>query len=273
MSGIAVRLGSMRSSAGRAQPPGAMALWLEKERLAADLSASVRELQASRRDLQASRRRLAAAADEERQRIQRDLHDGAQQHLIGMRVKVALALEANDAEPARCRVLLGELDAQIAETADALRSLGAGVFPAVLAQYGLVTALTAELRGTPVTVQAQGVARHPREVESAVYFCCLEAIQNVAKHAGRGAEGTLRLWQHRSELGFELRDRGQGFDLQSTPAGSGLHNMRDRLEAIGGRLTVASRPGRGTHVAGVVPIRRRGGIDSAARSVGRSDGR
>jgi signal transduction histidine kinase len=147
------------------------------------------------------------------------------------------------------------------------------VFPAVLAQYGLVTALTAELRGTPIAVQAQGVGRHPPEVETAVYFCCLEAIQNVAKHAGRGAEATLRLRQHRSQLGFELRDRGQGFDPQSTAAGSGLHNMRDRLEAIGGRLTVASRPGCGTHVAGVAPIRRCGGIDSAARTVERIDGR
>jgi signal transduction histidine kinase len=264
MSGIAVRLGNIRSSVGRAGPSDNLALWLEKERLAADLTASVGDLEASRRDLEASRRRLSGAADEERRRIQRDLHDGAQQHLIGMQVKVALALEASETDPARCKRLLGELDEQIAVTLNDLRSLASGVFPPVLTQYGLTTALRAELRRTPtpVRLEARGVGRHPSQVESAVYFSCLEALQNVAKHAGRGAEATLRLWQHHAQLGFELRDSGKGFDLDAKAAGSGLHNMRDRLESIGGRLTVESLPGCGTLVMGVVPIQRFGGVDS-----------
>ena len=278
MSGIALRLGSIRSSVGRARAPRGIALWIEKERLAADLMASVRDLEASRRDLEASRRRITRAADEERRRIQRDLHDGAQQHLIGMHVKVALALEFSRSDPSRCRRLLEELDEQIAMTVNDLRSLASGVFPVVLTEYGLVTALTAELRRTPIPVRLEtaGVGRHPPQVEAAVYFCCLEAIQNVGKHAGRGAQATLRLFQNHKQLGFELRDCGTGFDVDFASPGSGLHNMRDRLESCGGRLTVESRPGRGTLVVGVVPIQRPAGIDSAgqpARTVEQIDGR
>ncbi|MGH2904462.1 MAG: sensor histidine kinase [Solirubrobacteraceae bacterium] len=227
------------------------ALWLEQQRLASDLAVS-------KRNLETSRARLATTANEERRRIQRDLHDGAQQHLIGMHMKLALALEAIEEDPARCGVLLAEIGDEMGETASDLRSLAADVFPPTLREHGLLDALKSAVRrmGIDVRLQACGLSRHPDEIETQMYFVCLEALQNVSKHGGSDVTATLRLWEVKRTLYLELRDTGTGFDPERVETGSGLSNMRARLDSIHGRLTVASSNGGGTAIRAVVPIRR-----------------
>jgi signal transduction histidine kinase len=226
-------------------------LWLEKERLATELAAS-------KTSLQASRARLARTADEERLRIQRDLHDGAQQHLIGMHVKLELALETIQEAPAQCAALLAEIGNEVGQTASDLRSLAADVFPPTLREHGLIDALKSAIHrmGIDVRVEAHDVNRHPGEVETQLYFVCLEALQNVFKHGGPGVTATLRMWEVKRWLYLELRDTGVGFDPERVIAGSGLSNMQGRLYSIGGRVTVISRDGAGTLVRAVAPIRR-----------------
>jgi signal transduction histidine kinase len=238
------------------------AIWLDTERLAAELASS-------RSSLEASRARLATTADDERRRIQRDLHDGAQQHLIGMHLKLELALEAIDEEPARSAALLAELGDELGETANDLRSLASDVFPPALTQYGLVEALRGAVRRMDVAVrfQASDVNRHPPELETPVYFACLEALQNVSKHGGVAADATLRLWEVKRRLFIEVRDSGNGFEPEAVTMGSGLQNMSDRLESVGGRLTVTSARGCGTVVRAVVPIRPRPGASRNGRAV------
>ncbi len=227
----------------------AAVLWRENERLADDLTVSMDELTASRR-------RLAQAGDAARRRIQRDLHDGAQQHLVSMRVKLDLALELMGADRARGERLLVEIGDELDETVNDLRSLASGVYPPVLSNYGLVEALRSAARRmpSPAGVQARAIARYPPEVEAAVYFSCMEALQNVAKHAGPRASASIRLSQGERTLRFEIRDAGAGFDVDAVDPGSGIQNMRDRIEAVGGRLTLASVAGEGTVVAGEVPM-------------------
>ncbi len=219
----------------------------ENHRLEADLSASVVELAASRK-------RLVEAANAERQRIERDLHDGIQQRMVGARVKLELAEDAMDSDPTRGRRMLDEIGCDMDDALEEVRSLAQGVYPALLATHGLVEALRSAARRSPGPVTVRGdIARYPPETEAAVYFCCLETLQNVAKHAGRGASATVRLWQDGSTLLFETHDTGVGFTPNGT-GGRGLINMRDRLAAVGGNLTLSSRVGVGTVVGGYVPL-------------------
>jgi len=225
-------------------------LRIEQERLVADLAAA-------NSSLEASRLRLSQAADEERQKIQRDLHDGAQQHLIGMHIKLELAMESLEVEPARSAGLLVEVGEEIGETARDLRSVATQAFPPTLREYGLVDALASAIRtmGLAVHLEAQSIGRHPPEVETQVYFVCLEGLQNIGKHCGPDVAATLRIWAVRRWLLFELRDMGPGFEPDAVGGGLGLENMSDRLASIGGRLSVVGRPGHGTVVKGVVPSR------------------
>jgi signal transduction histidine kinase len=225
-------------------------LWIEQKRLVADL-------EAAKSNLEASQLRLSHTAEEERERIQRDLHDGAQQHLIGMHIKVDRALESLETDPARCAGLLAELGEEMGETARDLRSLATKVFPATLKEYGLVDALASAIRtmGLAVHLETHSVGRHPPDVEMEVYFACLEGLQNIGKHCGPDGVGTLRVWSVRRWLFFELRDTGPGFDRNAVGDGLGLENMHDRLSSIGGRLSIVSHPGDGTVLKGVVPAR------------------
>jgi signal transduction histidine kinase len=227
----------------------AAVLWRENERLASDLTVSMGELTASRR-------RLAQAGDTARRRIQRDLHDGAQQHLVSVRVKLDLALELMTVDRARGERLLVEIGDELDETVDELRSLASGVYPPVLSHYGLLEALRSASRqmSTPALVQARGIGRYPPEVEAAVYFSCMEALQNITKHAGPRANASVKLSQDGLALRFEVRDAGVGFEVHGVDPGSGIQNMRDRVEAVGGRLTLTSGSGEGTVVAGEVPV-------------------
>jgi signal transduction histidine kinase len=220
---------------------------LENRRLYAEVQASLEEV----RD---SRARIVASADRERRRIERDLHDGAQQRLVALRIKLELAEEALAHDPDAGRARLHALGAEVDATLEEIRALAHGVYPPLLADQGLAEALRAAALRAPldVTVSANGVGRHPPEVESAVYFCCLEALQNAAKHAGAATDVSVSLVED-DRLRFEVRDDGAGFDIRSA-RGAGLTNMRDRVTAVGGELEVASTPGEGAVVSGSVPI-------------------
>jgi signal transduction histidine kinase len=231
------------------QAAGAAAIMrLEEARLEADLRGSTGALAASRM-------RLVEAADMERQRIERDIHDGVQQQLVALRIKLELAADTLNDQPARAQEMIATIGRQMDDVLDGLRSLARGIYPSILPQRGLADALrsAAQRAPVPVLVRAQGLERYAEEVEAAVYFCCLEAMQNVAKHAGPGAEAAVRLREDGRRLEFEVTDTGIGFDPRSAQPGSGLVNMKDRIEAIGGRLTIRSRRGDGTSICGVAP--------------------
>lgn len=182
----------------------------------------------------------------ERRRLQRDLHDGAQNELVALIAQLALAQQHPDTSPPFATMLAG-LEARAEAALDSIRTIARGIYPALLADFGLAPAVRAQaLRATIDVVVAGRAPRSSREVEEAVYFACLEAIQNAAKHAGRGARVSLRLHHHRETLIVRVADDGRGFDPARTPEGAGLRNIRDRLEELGGIVSVASKPGGGT---------------------------
>lgn len=206
-------------------------------------------------DLRASRRRIVTAQDERAKTLERNIHDGAQQQLVALSVKLRLLDALVEREPAKARALVSELQADSADSLENLRDLARGIYPPLLADKGLPAALQAQARKSPVPVEIEsdGVGRYPQEVEAAVYFCCLEALQNVAKYAD-ASRALVRLTSQDEQLAFSVEDDGAGFDPGSTaPRGSGFQNMIDRLEALGGALDVVSAPGAGTTVVGRVP--------------------
>jgi signal transduction histidine kinase len=211
-----------------------------------------RDLLARLEDLRASRQRLVTAQDEERRRIERNLHDGAQQHLIALKMKVGLALAAPDS---KTRSILEQLRHDADEAIDNLRELARGIYPPLLASEGLGAALRGQARRftVPVELELADVPRQPREVEAGIYFCCLEALQNIAKYA-EARQVRLRLWTEDSATAFSVEDDGKGFDPATVVRSSGMQNMRDRLEALGGSLVITSAPGRGTTILGQVPV-------------------
>jgi signal transduction histidine kinase len=205
-------------------------------------------------ELRASRQRLVTAQDEERRRLERDIHDGAQQQLVAMSVKLRLARNLSAKDPAKAAEMLDQLQAENQETLETLRDLARGIYPPLLADQGLASALDAQGRkaAIPVEVSANGTGRYPQEVEAAAYFCCLEAMQNVAKYA-EASRIRIRLWSEDGVLAFSVEDDGRGFDRARTSAGSGLRNMGDRIDALGGTLEIVSAPGEGTTVTGRIP--------------------
>jgi signal transduction histidine kinase len=212
------------------------------------------ELQARIDDLRASRRRLVRAQDEERHRIERNLHDGAQQQLVALNVQLTLLEDAAD-DPGEVREITGELRAGLRAALDDLRALARGIYPPLLADRGLSAALHAQAGKAPlpVEVEADGIGRYPREAEAAAYFCILEALQNVAKYA-RASRAFVALSCPDGRLGFTVTDDGDGFDPTKATHGTGLQGMADRLAAVGGALRVDSAPGSGTTVSGTLPV-------------------
>ena len=204
------------------------------------------------RDTQA---RAAASADDAREQIERDLHDGAQQRLIGLRIRPQLAAEpSGDAAPHTTEEL-NQLGTEVQLAIDELRALAAGVFPAVLGDFGPVAALKQSVRAAPVPTIVSGVnvGRYRPEVERAIYFCCLEALQNTYKHADAATAAHVRIAAHGRELTFEVTDNGLGFDAGTVALGAGLHNMHDRVASLGGSLTIDAARGHGTRIAGLIP--------------------
>jgi len=220
-----------------------------------DAAAAYARIALDNQRLAANAARVLATADRERRRIERDLHDGAQQRLVALRIKLELTEELVREDPAAGLEKLHALGGEIEETLEEIRSLARGVYPALLSDQGLAEALrAAALRAPmPALVEPDGIGRYPEDVESAVYFCCLEALQNASKHARGASRITISLAQD-DALRFEVRDDGAGFDAEPLPPGAGLTNMRDRLAAVGGRLTIRSAPGLGTVVGGSVPL-------------------
>jgi signal transduction histidine kinase len=231
-------------------------LALHNVRLDSALQASLDEVRRKAEELQASRARIVAAGNAERRRIERNLHDGAQQRLVALAVKLRLAHQLADVDVEQAKGMLEELRGELREAVDELRTLAHGIYPPLLMDQGLAAALgsAADRAALPTRVESASVGRYPTEAEAAVYFCCLEALQNAAKHAGQRATATVRLWQEAGALRFEVADDGAGFDPTSKGHGAGFINMSDRLGAIGGTLQVDSTPGVGTRVSGTVPV-------------------
>jgi signal transduction histidine kinase len=213
------------------------------------------ELLARLDDLRASRQRLVAAQDEERRRLERNLHDGAQQNLVAIKVKLGLAEMLAEKDPEKAKALVAELKADTDEALETLRDLARGIYPPLLADKGLAAALESQARKAtlPVAVQAKGIGRYPQEVEAAVYFCVLEALQNVQKYAA-ASRATVHLGEHDGELSFDVKDDGTGFDPATAKRGSGLTNMADRLDALSGGVELESAPGEGTTLRGAIPV-------------------
>jgi signal transduction histidine kinase len=231
-------------------------LALRNARLDSELQASLDELRRQADELRASRARLVAAADAERRRIERDLHDGAQQYLVGLAVNLRVARDLSDSDPGRAQEILDELRDTVEAAMEQFRDLAHGIYPPLLQDRGLAEALANAARHAPIPtrVDANGLDRYEPDVEATVYFCCLEALQNAAKHAGEAARATVRVWAKEDGLLFEVTDDGAGLDPAAGAVGAGLTNMRDRLGAIGGALRLDSVPGRGTTVSGVIPL-------------------
>ena len=205
-------------------------------------------------DLRASRQRLVTAQDEARRRLERNIHDGAQQDLVALAIKLQLAETTVAADPAQTGPVFGELKADTAGALENLRDLARGIYPPLLADLGLAAALNAQASKSPlpVLVEADGIGRFGQDTEAAVYFCCLEALQNTAKYA-HATQARICLQAHNGILQFTVSDDGTGYDTRHTPMGSGLRNMADRLAALGGQLEVRSAPRQGTTITGHLP--------------------
>ena len=206
-------------------------------------------------ELRASRQRLVAAQDEERRKLERDLHDGAQQQLVALTVQLKLARAVMDRDSAKAGEMLDALQGTAVDALEDLRDLARGIYPPLLADQGLAAALGSQARkaAVPTTVEGDGLGRYARDVEATVYFCSLEALNNVAKYAN-ATHARILLVQEDGELIFEITDDGTGFDPSTNGYGTGLQGMADRLDAIGGSLRVTSEPGTGTMVRGRVPV-------------------
>jgi signal transduction histidine kinase len=216
------------------------------------------DLQARLVDLRASRQRLVAAQDDERRKLERDLHDGAQQYLVAIKVKLGLAERLLTKDPEKAMTTIAQLKGDADEALETLRDLARGIYPPLLAEKGLPTALQAQARKAtlPITIEADDIGRYPQDTEAAVYFCILEALQNTQKYA-QASRAVVRLRQDGDQLAVEVADDGRGFVVSTTARGNGLTNMEDRLDAIGGNLQVESALGRGTTLRALVPVSHR----------------
>src|SRR5215213_2602792 len=206
-------------------------------------------------ELERSRARLVRAADDERRKFERNLHDSVQQQLISIKLRLELEAEEGDlSESSRERLV--KLTRSVEATLAEVRQVAHGLYPPLLAASGLATALR-RFRGHATSapeIDAAGLGRYPPDIESAVYYCCLEAIQNATKHGGRGVHVSVALAEEDGDLTFRVIDDGPGFALGEL-RGFGLQNMEDRVGALGGRLTIVTAPGRGTTISGRVPLR------------------
>jgi signal transduction histidine kinase len=233
---------------------------LHNRQLDATLEATLDDLRLANEELRASRARLVAAADAERRRLERDLHDGAQQHLVAMAVNLRVARDLVAEDPDAASEMLEALGDAVGATISELRDLAHGIYPPLLRDAGLREALRAVANRQPqdVVLDADDVGRYPADIEAAVYFCCLEALQNAAKHAPDATVtitvGVTASVGPTATLRFEVADDGPGFDPETVRMGGGLRHLGDRLGAVGGTVEWVAAPGRGTRVVGAVPV-------------------
>ena len=230
-------------------------LALQNSELDNALKATLEQVQRKNAELQESRARIVATGDAERRKIERNLHDGAQQHLVALAVKLRLIQRLAEADTQQALGMLEEARNDVLATVEEVRALAHGIYPPLLMDRGLAEALRAAANraALPTSVEASGIPRYAQEVEAAVYFCCLEALQNAGKHAGEAATLTVEVTACSDELCFSVVDDGAGFDLAGGVRGHGFVNMADRLGAIGGSVEVWSAPGAGTRITGRVP--------------------
>ena len=236
-----------------------------KERLVRDLAAQAglvlrnerltSALKARLADLQAAQKRLVAAQDHERRKLERNIHDGAQQQLVALQVRQRLAEQLIDRDPAKAKEMLGQIQVDTGTALDDLRDLARGIYPPLLADKGLVSALESQARKAtmPVRIDAHDLGRFPQDVEAAVYFCTLEALQNTAKYADAN-EVVITITREADGLTFSVSDDGRGFDPASNGSGTGLQGIADRLGALEGDVSIESAPGSGTVVSGRLPL-------------------
>jgi signal transduction histidine kinase len=229
-------------------------LALHSARLRAELEQRLEELGERAAELRASRERLVDLQDDRRRALERDIHDGAQQHLVALAVNLRLAHTVSQRAPGRARELLSGQQQAVAAAIDTLVQLARGIYPPLLADQGLAVALRAAVGGSrvPVAVTAEDLERYPAATEAAAYFCCLEALQNAGKHA-HATRVRVDLRGGSDGLTLDVADDGCGFDPATTPAGAGLANIRDRIEAVGGTVRTRSAPGLGTRITAVLP--------------------
>ena len=223
--------------------------------LTAELQARLKEISRQAVELRASRQRIVATQDAERRRLERNIHDGAQQNLVALTVKLRLAANLAKRDPERARTSVRALEDESAQALRTLRALARGIYPPLLREQGLAAAVRAEAEKMPVPaiVRADHLDRYQPEVEAAVYFVCLEALQNITKHA-RASRVEITLHSLTHELIFEVTDDGAGFEVAKDASGSGLRNMIDRIEGLGGRLEIRSLAHTGTTIGGRVPV-------------------
>ncbi|MGC1282508.1 MAG: histidine kinase, partial [Streptosporangiaceae bacterium] len=230
-------------------------LAVHNARLDTALQTTLDELRKQADELRQSRARIVASGDAERRRVERNLHDGAQQHLVAMAVNLRLARDIMADDPDAASEMMDMLADEVKNTIQELRELAHGIYPPLLADSGLGEALRAAANRSPlaVTVTADGIGRYTPDIEAAVYFCCLEALQNAGKHAPQ-ARVEVRVWEESGGLLFAVTDDGPGFDAASARKGHGFVNMADRLGAIGGTARWESQPGHGAQVLGTIPL-------------------
>ncbi|MFN2593040.1 MAG: GAF domain-containing sensor histidine kinase [Candidatus Dormibacteria bacterium] len=231
-------------------------LALHNSQLDSALQSSLEEVRRQAEELRASRKRIVAAGDAERRKLERNLHDGAQQHLVALAVRIRLVQKLLEGDVDAAQGMLREIGEELKDAVAELRTLAHGIYPPLLMDRGLGEALraAAQRASLPTSVEADGIGRYPQEVEAAAYFCCLEALQNAGKHAGEGAEARVRLWEEAGALLFEVADDGAGFEPGTRRPGAGFVNMGDRLGSVGGTLDVDAAAGQGVRVRGRLPL-------------------
>ena len=230
-------------------------LAVHNARLDTALQTTLDELRKQADELRQSRARIVASGDAERRRVERNLHDGAQQHLVAMAVNLRLARDIMADDPDAVGEMLDQLADDVKNTIQELRELAHGIYPPLLADSGLGEALRAAANRSPlaVAVTTDGIGRYTPDIEAAIYFCCLEALQNAGKHAPL-ARVQVRVWEESGGLLFSVSDDGPGFDVAAARKGHGFVNMADRLGAIGGTVRWESQPGHGAQVLGTIPL-------------------
>jgi signal transduction histidine kinase len=232
-------------------------LVLRNVRLTTELRARLEELSSRTEQLRESRQRIVETQDAERRRLERNIHDGAQQHLVALAVKLRLARTMATRDPDRARAFVSEARGQTSRALETLRDLAGGIYPPTLTELGVAAALTEQTEGLGIAIEVldrgMGDGRLPGEVEAAVYFSALEALQNAAKHAG-ATRVVVRLERDDQDLAFSVTDDGRGFDPAIARRGSGLQNLADRLEALGGTFEIEAAPGSGATIRGRIPV-------------------
>jgi signal transduction histidine kinase len=232
------------------------ALVVEVSRVDRSLQRIVAQALSRHEELRQSRTRISAVMEEEGRRVERDIHDGAQQHLVALAVNLRLLKVLLERDPVRAADRTGAVREACAVAIETLERLSVGLYPAQLTERGPVAALRAAGASSPVPVTVLAPSPDQRwsaAVEHAIYFSCIEALQNALKH-GQPGRIVVTLTATASEVRVSLEDDGRGYDLAARPAGSGTTNMRDRVESVGGTLSVRSGLGRGTSVSARIPL-------------------